>query len=399
MEDSLYVFDQTGQYQTSSRCVLDHANARLIKDNQGQFFQTNQQAGLVSIADANTLYPPARLSYESDPRYHVPVEVLVGLQGNIGNWVGRPIQDAAFDEAGYLYVVPVVVDPNTAGQPYMAVAQLRIQLGQYPPYQLMRLYDDPPEVGDNQERNALRELEIDSEGYLYVLNAHSVNESSILWVYDPTNSEPLIRRELGDPNGATYIPGPLAMLASTWANTLYLTSSLNAPDAELVTLYQMSTNNFSVSEIQIPDMGHITGIAENPSNGDIWVSGFTMSNIPEYLNSIYLDPFYEPYVAHLSSGGVVQEVLALSLDNDPNNDLALPLSIQWTGTLDPCQRADIDGSGDVGLGDLIRMAQAWLSVPVDSNWDQACDLAEPLNLIDFFDFAIMGRNWKEGGCQ
>ncbi len=400
MEDKLYVVDPAGDYKANSRCILEHANARLVQDNQGQFYQVNLQAGLVSINDANDLFPPARLTYDSDPRYQIPVEVLVGLQGSSGNWVGRPIQDAVFDTAGNLYVLPVVVDPNTAGEPYMAVAQLQPLPGQNPPYQLIRLYDDPPQEGDNQERNALREVELDTEGYLYVLNAHGVNESSILWVYDTDASEPIVRVELGDPNGSTYIPGPLALLASTQSEKLYLTSSLNAPAAESATLYQMSTADFSVAEIPIPGMGHITGITENPGTGDLWVSGFTMSDIPEYLNNINLPPFYEPYLAQVSSTGVVQDVLCLT-DNDPNHDLALPVSIQWTGntSVDSCEGADIDGSGDVGLGDLARIAQAWLSMSGDGNWDQACDLSEPLNVIDFYDFAVMGRNWKEGNCQ
>jgi len=396
LEDKLYVVDTSGAYKAGNSCVLKHANARLVQDHQGQFYQVNLQAGLVSINDANNLFPPARLTYNSDPRYKVPVKVLIGLQGSGDNWAGRPIQDAAFDAFGNLYVVPVIVDPNTAGEPYMAVAQLQPLPGQNPPYQLIRLYDDPPVGGDNQQRNALRELELDADGYLYVLNAHGINESSILWVYDTNVPNPIVRVELGDPNGAAYIPGPMALLASTQAEKLYLTSSLNSPAAETVTFYQMSTTDFSVSQIQILGIGHITGVTENPDTGDVWVGGFQMSDIPEYLNNINIPAFYEPYVAKLSSTGVVEKVMCLT-DNDPNNDLALPISIQWTGvtTTDACEDADIDDSGDVGLGDLMRMARAWLSSPTDSNWDAECDLATPMNnYIDLLDMSILSECWK-----
>lgn len=399
MEDSLYVFDQTGLYQTSGRCALEHSNTRLIQNNQGRFYQINLQGGIIPLADANSILSPCRLSTPNDPRYGVSSNVLVGLQGEFGNWTGRPIQDAVFDDAGYLYVVPVVVDPNTAEEPYMAIAKLMLSEDPNELPALIQLYDDPPEAGDNQERNALRELEIDSSGYLYVINAHTNNESSILWVYDTDNSLPVIRLDLGDPNGTPFIPGPLALYASKQTDMLFLASSLNVPDANSATLYQMSTIDFSVSEIQIPDMGHITDVTEEPNTGDLWVSGFTMSDIPEYPN-LGDDPFYKPYAAHLLSGGASLEVLDLALDNDPNNDLALPISIQWIGqnTQDPCEGADIDGNGAVGISDLAMMAQAWLSSSPDENWDQNCDLALD-NEINLFDFAVISRNWLEGGCQ
>jgi hypothetical protein len=180
---------------------------------------------------------------------------------------------------------------------------------------------------------------------------------------------------------------------------LYLASSLNDPNAGSVTLYQMSTNDFSVTEITILGIGHITDITEDSTTGDLWVSGFTMSDIPQYPD-LGDDPFYEPYVAHLSSAGAVQEVLDLSADTDPNNNLALPISIQWIGQkeADPCEGADIDDSGDVGLGDVVMMAQAWLSSPGDGNWDTDCDLALPADKIDLSDFEVIGRNWLKSGC-
>ena len=52
---------------------------------------------------------------------------------------------------------------------------------------MLQLYDDPPLSGKNQQRNGLREIESDDDGYLYVVNAHNNNESSILWVYDTTD--------------------------------------------------------------------------------------------------------------------------------------------------------------------------------------------------------------------
>ncbi len=400
LEDKLYVFNESGQYQASSRCVVNSANSRLIEETAGKYYQINLACGLTSITDANSLLPSARIEVASDPRYNLPVEVLVGLQGGGDNHVGRPVQDVAFDSAGDVYVTPVVVDPNGAAQDYQATAKLHLLPDQNPPYQLIRLYDDPPEDGENQERNALRELELSTDGYLYVLNAHSLNESSLLWVYDINDSYALFNPvELGDPNKTPYIPDPTSLHVSLDSAYLYLASSLNFPEATSVTLYKMSTSNFSVTEISISGMGHITGIAEDPATGDLWVSGFTMTNIPEYVN-LYSSPFYHPYVAKVTPAETVESVISLSSDPAADNDLALPVSIQWVdaGGLD-CEGADIDDSGGVGLGDVVRLCQAWMSSPGDGGWDQDCDLAEPLNYIDLKDFEVLGRNWLKSGCQ
>jgi hypothetical protein len=145
-------------------------------------------------------------------------------------------------------------------------------------------------------------------------------------------------------------------------------------------------------------MGHITAITEDPTTGILWVAGFKMSNIPEYVN-LDEEPFYQPYVAKVSSLGIVINVMPL-IDNNPKNDLALPLSIQWTGNTigNPCESADINGNKSVGFEDLWILAQAWLSTPIDNNWNNQCDLSRPTNKIDFLDFAVFSRNWLKHGC-
>jgi hypothetical protein len=405
LEDKLYAFDQAGTYQRSDRSIFDFANSRLIQDTEGGLYQLNLQAGVVPLADAISILSPCQLSTSSDPRYGVPSDVLVGLQSSGDNWTGRPILDVALDNTGHAYVLPVVVDPNGAGDPYLAVARLLLSTDPNTAPTLVTLYDDPLQEGDNQQRDALRELEITDDGYLYVINAHTDNESSILWAYDVTNSLPQVRVELGEPNTPTYIPSPAGLYASQFSDHLYAASSLNAPEAASTTLYKISRSDFSVIPIEIPDFGHITGITEDPSLGTLWISGFLLFDIPDTTLYEYDDLSYDPYLAQVSASGVVEDVICLT-DSDPNNDLALPVSIQWVGatTVDPCQGADIDDSGDVGLGDLVMMAQAWLSSPPDGNWDTACDLALPVNNhIDLMDLSVLSQCWEDGSevdpCQ
>jgi hypothetical protein len=45
----------------------------------------------------------------------------------------------------------------------------------------------------------------------------------------------------------------------------------------------------------------------------------------------------------------------------PENDLALPISIVWTGTA-KCGGADLDGSGIVNLADFAVFTANWLEI-------------------------------------
>jgi hypothetical protein len=77
-------------------------------------------------------------------------------------------------------------------------------------------------------------------------------------------------------------------------------------------------------------MGHITGITEDPDSGTIWVVGFKMTDIPEWLNDF---DFCRPYLAKIPRGAVgpVDAICLYDPVKYPDNDLALPVSILWTG--------------------------------------------------------------------
>jgi hypothetical protein len=330
LKDSLYVFNSEGQCGGSFEPASDRCNIRLIQGPDGENYQLNSESGLLQLDSANTvIIPPGEITLTgiTEPRYNKSATVYVGIQDGGSDAFGRPILDAAFD-AEFVYVVPVVVNPD-GEDPYMAAAKLKLLQGGNPPYEIVQLYDDPPLPNDNQYRNHLRELEVDNAGNLYVLNVHAINQSDILWRYKPDGT--VERLDLGIPDGNCYVPAPIGMYMSKTTNMLYLTSAVyNPSDPDATVVYGFSTNgSLSLERSITVNIQHITCITEDPQTGTLWVAGFNMYDIPLYPNP-YQTAFYYPFLAKISNNG--DNVKHLPLYNPGSHDLALPMSILWTGS-------------------------------------------------------------------
>ena len=388
----------------------------MVQDHDGVLYQLNLEQGLVRLDTAEVVIPQGQLSIAAgdEPRYGVAADVYVGLQGVPDNWSGRPIADAAFDADGFVYVVPVVVDigadPNLA---YTAAAKLQLSGGS-PPYNVVQLYDDPDaaSLNDNRELNWLREIEVDSDGHVYVANAHSINESDVLWVYDSDTGIMQTRVGLSDPNAAVYAPAPVGMHVSDITGLLYLASSQTNPEAGSASLYVISTENLiqsapeeiNVQTIQINDMGHITDVTVDPATGSAWVLGFKMPatgmrRIP--FQPTAADPaFYEPYIAEVpykSIGPVDANCLSDSYPG-PSNDLALPVSIVWIGTA-KCGGVDPDGNGIVNLADFAIFTSHWFqSGCMFPTWCAGTDVDPAFvdrGSVDVIDLAVFAQYWLD----
>jgi len=328
LRDSLYVFDMAGESGGSFAPASNRCNISLVKGPDGQIYQLNSETGLVRLDGTDeVVIPSGRLELANEPRYNKSATVYVGIQGEGSDSFGRPILDVAFD-ADHVYVVPVVVNPD-GGEPYTAAAKLKLSAGGDSPYELVELYDDAPLPNDNQHRNNLREIELDSAGNLYVLNVHSLNESDILWRYGADGT--VDRVDLGRPDGGCYVPAPVGMHVSQTNGAVYLTSATyNQADPESTVVYKLSTQGALVLEksITIDGLHHITGMTEDPTTGTVWIAGFNMHDIPQ-------DPapsqsaFYYPYLASISN--VDDSVRVIPLFAPASHDLALPMSILWTG--------------------------------------------------------------------
>jgi hypothetical protein len=328
LKDSLYVFDSAGQSGGSFAPASNRCNISLVRGPDGQIYQLNSETGLVRLDGTDeVVIPSGRIELANEPRYNKSATVYVGIQGEGSDSFGRPILDVAFD-ADHVYVVPVVVNPD-GGEPYTAAAKLRLSAGGDSPYELVELYDDAPLPNDNQCRDNLREIELDSAGNLYVLNVHSLNESDILWRYGTDGT--VERLDLGRPDGGSYVPAPVAMYVSETVGTLYLASAAsNQAYPESTVVYKLSTQGALVLEksITIDGLHHVTGMTEDPTTGTLWITGFNMHDIPQDPDPTQ-PAFYYPYLASISN--VDDSVQVIPLFDPASHDLGLPMSILWTG--------------------------------------------------------------------
>jgi len=332
LRDHLYTFANDGRFTGSFEPASDRSNIRLIHGPEGEVYQLNSETGLLRLDSTDAaIIPPGKLEPTDfrEPRYNRTAAVYVGIQGSDADAFGRPILDAAVG-ANHVYVVPVVVSPS-GGQAYTAAAKLKPLVEGNPPYELVELYDEPPLLHDNQYRDNLREIELDSSGNLYVLNVNSLNESDILWRYKPDGT--IDRVELGRPDGGSYVPDPIAMHVSRTTDMLYLVSAALDPlDPESTTIYGFSTSAAIALEksVAIHGIQHVTSMAEDSQTAALWVAGFNMHNIPEYPNP-NRQAFYYPHLARVSLEN--DDVQLLTLFDPSSHDLALPMSILWTGTV------------------------------------------------------------------
>ena len=393
LSDRLYDFDEDcnligGPFANPN----DRLNGKLARDYEGELYQLNLEYGLVRLSDNNSIIPREQsFPFNSEPRYNQSATIYVGFQGSgEGTW-GRPVLDADFDFQGYVYVTPVVVDPEF-NEPYIASAKLQLE----PDCNVIEIFYEPPLLNDNQDPNNSCEIEVDEQGNVYIINSAHTNNSDILRVFGG-NGNMISRCELQN----IGIFAPIGLCCSRFDDSrLYLASSKNDPEASSTSLYVISKDdliqypndpNFQI--IDVNGMGHITDIAENPLNGTVWAVGFTMSKIPAVLplSLSTMKQFYEPNLAEIPYGSTGQ-IQAVCLSDA--NDLALPLSIVWTG--DKCVGADLDESGAVSFTDFAILADQWLQAPGSPSADIAPET--PDGFVNMLDLAVLVRYWLETGC-
>ncbi|MCP4711460.1 MAG: hypothetical protein GY869_22800, partial [Planctomycetes bacterium] len=253
-------------------------------------------------------------------------------------------------------------------------------------YDLIRLFDDPPDPNDNLERNALREIEVDSEGNLFVINSHELNESDMLWVFDTETGA--VKQKLNFVDHG--INAPSAMHFSE-PNMLYITTSQNNPDALSTSLFGLSTTDLSVERtFTITGMGHITSITEDPISKALWAAGFKMESIPTYPDPLN-PPFYYPHLAQIPVDST-EPIAAVAMSGA--SDLSVPMSMVWIGLYpDLCGGADLNGDTIVDLKDLVFMLQYWLDEDCGDSVDCSkanlvdTDGSDTVNLLDVAYFA------------
>ena len=302
LKDRLYVFDSNGAYVRWLSPASDRYNIRIVRGAGDDLYQINSESGVLRLDESNTqIVPPGQISYANEPRYNQPATVYVGIQGTGDDSFGRAILDAAFD-ANFVYVVPVVVVP-VRQRTLCCRSQARVGPNSTPPYHVVKLYDGPLLPSDNQReyRNTLREIELDAAGNVYVTNANIMNESDILWKFEPNGA--VRRLDLGNPNGPCYVRAPTGMCVSSATNMLYLASSIYCEaDPNSTVIYGFSNEDTEpVRTITVSGMQHVTSITEDPVTKSLWVAGFNFNSTPDLPQPIRF-AFLRPVPGEGASG-------------------------------------------------------------------------------------------------
>jgi hypothetical protein len=319
--DQLCLLDDQGRYLAELDAWSQRNNSRLVMDPDGQLYQLNSELGLICPATGEALVSSAAYDVAEDPRFGLPAVVYLGVQGHRS---GRPMLDAAFDTEGHLYVTPVVVQAADH-DPYLAAARLDRQ--DDGAYELGPVYARVLQINDNFQDYP---NQIDwVEGRLYMVNSNTHNESDLLTVYDTDSGDLLAQVPLTGPDAPVQIPTPSALYVSPQDRLIYLASGRQSADAQSDTLYGLSSETYALQrELVVHNLGHITDVTSNPVNGDLWIIGFVMTDIPDDLD-IDAEPFYHPGVATIPAGWS-DPVFAQPPSGE--HHLALPLSVIWTGS-------------------------------------------------------------------
>lgn len=403
---------------------LSARNGRLVTDCIGNIYQVHNNIGLFRVDTNMPIINFGVVSFE---------EHTVSIGFNNGE--GFLLTDVAFQpsDPNIVYVVPVRVDPQDGGCPYAAAAKLELIGGGH--FELRKLYGKNPAIDPEQSNTLmdcdafmnfiykpdvqhLHEIEIDSNGNLFVLSAHSTDENNWILIYDEAiGNESEVRISLSDVN----LVGPTAMTVSNYDQKLYLSSSIASPNEpndliakvyyySIVDINPFEPNivfggivkiNYPNSKVYSQAIGYIpaiTSMVVNPHNGALYATGFTSPKFPvdQFLPTEIDSIFTTPTLAVIPSD--IEESADANVITGCN--LALPLSIVWTGNCfqNKCNGADIDNNGDVNYHDFAIIALQWLQPPGDPSADIA---PKPVGdgMVDLKDLAILANHWLETDCN
>lgn len=383
------------------------AGGRLLTDRDGRLFQVRGKDGIFDVQTGICVVAPALLDD-------------VKIAG-----VGNPITDAAFDphDSDVLYVVPVLVD-----NAYKAAARLRLTGDGA--YTIEQVYGGDPSSNPVQsititdpnhtmsvlyepDTQNVREIEVDSYGNLYVLSSYRGNRNDWLLMYRADNPDHYDYINLTDMG----IQSPSGM-TMTSNGRLFMTTSFTDPDDFSAVLYAfdahvispVSLRTFKLSECPHPDISYglgykavITAMTEDIAAGKLYAVGFTSPFFhpdANWTNEIGLRKiFTTPFIMEFDLAAETSVVYPIV--DAASQRVALPISVTWKGTVsgpqDPCEGADIDGSGAVDLGDLVILASQWLQTPGIPSAD-IMPLGRKDNFVDILDFQKLAELWHKTGC-
>ena len=325
-EDLLYGFDGVGATSQAYTLASSQGQMRLVRSDSNVMILDSDK-GLCQL-NGDVVVGPGQRAFQGKT-------ITLGIQNRADQTLrGRPLRDVSF-HSGFAYVVPVIVqEPD--GVAYQAGARLEL-IGR--DYEIRQLYydSDLASVSDQSPNlRGLREIEVDSEGRVYLLNAYNQNESDLLWVFD--NAGVLLNRHFLNRIVEDPIKNPVGLCYDTHSERLYVASGVfDQAQPNMTLLYGFEqhvvlTQNAleSVQKIIIDNLQHATGVSSD-QQGALWVTGFTLNKVPEHLY-VYDLPFALPgprLVQVDTSTTGISQLDAISLYGTMK--INLPTSILWVG--------------------------------------------------------------------
>jgi hypothetical protein len=268
----------------------------------------------------------------------------------------------------------------------------------------------------------LHEVEMDTQGNLFVLSAHTLNANNWILVYDEAvGNDSEIRISLDDSN----VVVPATMVMSSFDDNVYVATSTSpnliadvhrftverAGDSVSGITYESNidvncpepaicTTLPAVCDAGLGSRAAITGIAASRRDGTVFVTGFTAPNFAaeEQLPPGVTEIFTTAMLAVLpADGNEVVEANEVSAC-----DLVLPFSIVSTALPDKCGGADFGPDGDVNWKDLDVISDHWLETNCaalnDCGGADMEPVGEPDGDVDLRDLAVFAQFWLETGC-
>jgi len=429
-EDFLYTAETNGTCldpPTSPTCpspeYCGRANGRLVKDSTGRLYQIQGVYGLVRRDTGMAVI---------EPKENLPFNGST-VQVGIISGSGLALTDAVFnpDDPNIIYVVPVLVTSPGSECPYKAAAKLVLHNDPDPNYSIAMIYGKDPSTDPDvtvtsygcddiimePDFQQIHEIEIDVFGNLFVTSSQALNDNDWMLIYhEATGNASELRVLLTD-----VLEGLTALFVSSSDDRLYLASSVNSLHDAKTRVFRFNIQYSGNSVVGITfddfidinnptagDMGYgyltvITSITENPVDRSLYVTGYTAPKYSDNDTFNNLDPiFTTPTLAvipHNSSGTITATEIS-------GFDLALPLSVIWTGTTgeaDWCYGADLNFSGEVDFIDFSMFAVYWLdSNCVPPDWCGGADLNPDLgdrDQVDIVDLGILTAYWLETDCS
>jgi hypothetical protein len=430
---SNYLYDVDSSGVSTGDVNETENDGRLITDSNGTIYQIGGNLGLIRLDTETVVVEPSIIDDGNN-------QVWVGVNGEEGLW----LCDAAFKpgDPNIVYVTPVMVDPQDGNCPYMATAKLQLTGGGN--YDLLNLYGrNPAEESTSLPTDCsnvwnflydpdvyhLREVEVGPSGnHLFVLssklycdpNDPNVNkENNWVLIYDEaTGNSSEVRVQLSDHN----VIGPTAMVVSSLEEKVYLASSADGPNEpnDLMTeVYCFSVDKVGQTVVGLsyvyrldincpsPDIcsihpswcdaslgfvSAVTSLAEDLGDGTLYATGFTAPKFAEDKTLKATEFFTTPMLAALApeANEPVEAVIITDCD------LALPLSLVWTG--DKCAGADINGNGVVNFPDFAIVALQWLQAPGIPSADIAPE-PDGDDIVNLLDLVAVANHWLKTGCD